>query len=151
MEINIVLKTPEDTYSAGEKLGTLLKDGDIVCLRGDLGAGKTLLTKGLAKAFGIEEDITSPTFVIVNEYYGEKNLYHFDVYRIEKESEIINVGFDDYLMRDGVVVIEWPEKIESHIPNERIEININYSADNGRIMTVSCDDESFINEVGSLF
>lgn len=118
------------TYSAGEtvdagvKLGKILKPGDVVCLNGDLGTGKTAFTKGIAAALGIEGHITSPTFTIVNEYNADIPLYHFDVYRIADPDEMFEVGFEEYLYGSGIVVIEWADIIEDILPGERISVHI---------------------------
>ena len=120
-----------EVYSVGEttqlgiKLGKLLKAGDIVCLTGDLGTGKTHITKGIAKGLGINDNITSPTFTIVNEYDGkELKLNHFDVYRVSDPDEIYAIGFDDYIFSDAVSVIEWANYIEEILPKDLLHIKI---------------------------
>jgi len=114
----------EDTIEFGKKLGVLLKKGDIVCITGDLGTGKTVLTNGIASALGIDEYITSPTFTIVNEYEkGDISLYHFDVYRISDPEEMFEIGFEEYLYGDGIVVIEWADLIKSILPDENSPFN----------------------------
>lgn len=115
----------EETTAIGFKLGTLLKRGDIICLTGDLGTGKTHITKGIAKGLNIDEHITSPTFTIVNEYEsGRLKLYHFDVYRVSDPDEIYAIGFDDYIFSDAVSIIEWANYIEEILPKEYIHISI---------------------------
>ncbi len=114
----------EETVELGAKLGKLLKKGDIVCLNGDLGAGKTAFTSGIAKALGICGYITSPTFTIVNEYEGTIPFYHFDVYRIADPEEMFEIGFEEYLEDRGAVVIEWAELIESILPDQYISVDI---------------------------
>ena len=94
MELEFVVTAVEETYKIGELLGTLVSPGDIICLIGDLGTGKTHLTKGIANGLGIEDHVTSPTFTIVNEYTGRLKLYHFDVYRVNDPDEIEAIGFD---------------------------------------------------------
>ena len=122
----------EQTTAIGLELGKLLKSGDIVCLTGDLGTGKTHITKGIAKGLGIDDHITSPTFNIVNEYdSGRLKFYHFDVYRVSDPDEIYAIGFDDYIFSDGVSVIEWANYIEDILPNEYIHINIEKDLDKG--------------------
>lgn len=102
----------QETESLGGKFGQLLKEGDIVCLNGDLGAGKTHFTRGAAKALGISDYITSPTFTIVNEYYGGKMpFYHFDLYRITSYEELIDIGFEEYAAENGILFIEWSSNI----------------------------------------
>lgn len=115
----------EDTTQLGINLGKLLKSGDIVCLTGDLGTGKTHITKGIAKGLGIEDNITSPTFTIVNEYEtGRLKLNHFDVYRVSDPDEIYAIGFDDYIFSDAVSVIEWANYIKEILPQDFLHILI---------------------------
>lgn len=114
----------EETVQVGCSLGSLLKKGDIVCITGDLGTGKTVLVNGIAQALGISEHITSPTFTIVNEYEADTKLYHFDVYRISDAEEMFEIGFEEYLYGDGIVVIEWAELIKELIPEQNIWITI---------------------------
>ena len=115
----------EETTGLGEKLGRLLQKGDTVCLTGELGTGKTAFTGGIARALEIEGYITSPTFTIVNEYHeGRVPLYHFDVYRIGSPEEMYEIGFEEYLAGDGVVIIEWAELIESILPEQYISVKI---------------------------
>lgn len=115
----------EETTKLGEALGKLLNPSDIVCLTGDLGTGKTHITKGIAKGLSITDNITSPTFTIVNEYdSGRLKLYHFDVYRVSDPDEIYAIGFDDYIFSEGVSVIEWANYIEEILPKEYLHIYI---------------------------
>lgn len=130
--MKIYIENVEKTIELGRVIGKLLKNGDIVCLDGDLGAGKTHISKGIAKGLGIEEEITSPTFTIVQEYEGKIPLYHFDVYRIACSEEMYNVGFEDYLNKNGAIIIEWSEIIRDILPNERLEIKIIYAPEGGR-------------------
>ena len=112
-----------ETTNIGEALGKLLNAGDIICLTGDLGTGKTHITKGIAKGLNITDNITSPTFNIVNEYdTGRLKFYHFDVYRVNDPDEIAAIGFDEYIFGDGVSVIEWSNYIEELIPDENLTI-----------------------------
>ncbi|MBP1890525.1 tRNA threonylcarbamoyladenosine biosynthesis protein TsaE [Clostridium moniliforme] len=114
-----------ETTNLGNALGKLLNPGDIVCLTGDLGTGKTHITKGIAKGLGINENITSPTFTIVNEYdSGRIKLYHFDVYRVSDPDEIYAIGFDDYIFGNGVSIIEWANYIEEILPKDYLHIYI---------------------------
>lgn len=119
------VKNIEETINLGFSIGKLLKSGDIICLTGDLGTGKTHITKGIANGLGVKEHITSPTFTIVNEYdSGRLKLYHFDVYRVSEPDEIYAIGFDDYIFSDGVSIIEWANYIEEILPNEYLHILI---------------------------
>ena len=115
----------EETTNIGFQLGKLLDSGDIICLTGDLGTGKTHITKGIATGLGVTDTITSPTFNIVNEYEsGRFKLNHFDVYRVSDPDEIYAIGFDDYIFSDAVSIIEWANYIEEILPKEYIHINI---------------------------
>jgi tRNA threonylcarbamoyladenosine biosynthesis protein TsaE len=115
----------DDTTKLGTKLGKLLNAGDVVCLTGDLGVGKTHITKGIAQGLGITDTITSPTFTIVNEYdNGRLKLNHFDVYRVNDPDEIYAIGFDDYIFSDAVSIIEWANYIEEILPDDFLHINI---------------------------
>lgn len=131
----ISLNNLEETEKFGKFLGENLKLGDVVCLNGDLGAGKTTLTKSIAKGLGIDDYVTSPTFTIVNEYYGNINLYHIDTYRLDDKIDVEYLGFDEYFYSDGVTIVEWADKIRDALPEEYMEINIS-SKDNKRILDI---------------
>lgn len=120
----ISLNNLEETEKFGIFLGENLRPGDVVCLNGDLGAGKTTLTKSIAKGLGIDDYVTSPTFTIVNEYYGKIDLYHIDTYRLDDMVDVDYLGFDEYFYSDGVTIVEWAEKIRDALPEEYMEINI---------------------------
>jgi tRNA threonylcarbamoyladenosine biosynthesis protein TsaE len=120
----IKTESAQETVELGRKLGMALRKGDIVCLTGNLGVGKTAFTGGIAAGLGIKGYITSPTFTIVNEYKGRLPLYHFDVYRITDPSEMFEIGFEEYLEGSGVVVIEWADIVKELIPNEHIHVEI---------------------------
>lgn len=122
--MEFIVDSVDKTINIGKKIGLLINSGDIICLNGDLGSGKTHLTKGIAKGLGIVDNITSPTFTIVNEYEGRIKLYHFDVYRVNDPDEISDIGFDEYIFGEGVSVIEWSNYINEIIPKEHISINI---------------------------
>lgn len=122
----------DDTTKLGIKLGQLLNNGDIICLTGDLGTGKTHITKGIAQGLGITDNITSPTFTIVNEYdSGRLKLNHFDVYRVSDPDEICAIGFDDYIFSDAVSIIEWANYIEEILPEDLLHISIKKDLDKG--------------------
>lgn len=109
----------EDTFAFGQKLGREAVPGEIICLDGDLGVGKTVFTQGFAAGLGIDDYVNSPTFNIVKEYEGGRlPLYHFDVYRIGDPSEMEEVGYEDYFYGQGVSIIEWPGQIEELLPKE---------------------------------
>jgi len=116
--------SPYETEKIGRALGELLSKDDVVCLSGDLGAGKTAFVKGLAKGLGITEQITSPTFTIVNEYQGTFTLYHFDVYRVNDIDELCEIGFEEYIYSQGICVIEWAELISPLLPDNKLWVEI---------------------------
>lgn len=127
--IKIKTKSPEETEKIGYNIGKALKGSEIICMIGDLGAGKTTMTKSLAAGLDIEDYITSPTFTIVNEYAGRLKLYHFDVYRIGDVEEMYDLGYEEYFYSDGVCIIEWSNLIEEILPKERLIIEINRGQD----------------------
>ncbi|MBQ3871938.1 MAG: tRNA (adenosine(37)-N6)-threonylcarbamoyltransferase complex ATPase subunit type 1 TsaE [Clostridia bacterium] len=125
-------KTEKETENAGYELGKTLRGGDIVALNGDLGTGKTVFTRGIARALGISAPIQSPTFTIVREYRGELRLCHFDLYRVTEAEELYEIGFEDYLDDDTVAVIEWADMFPEVIPKKAVRVTIGYCPDGRR-------------------
>ncbi len=113
-----------DTFEVGRKISAKSNGGSIYCLKGDLGVGKTVFTKGFAKGLGINQNVTSPTFTIVNIYYGRLTLYHFDVYKINEIEEMYDIGYEEMFFNDGVCLIEWAERIKDIIPEFAVWIDI---------------------------
>lgn len=113
-----------ETEQAGELLARRLRAGDVVAYLGDLGAGKTAFTRGLARGLGFQGRVTSPTFTIVNEYEGRIPLFHFDMYRLGNEDELFDIGWEDYLARGGVCAVEWSERIAGALPQPVITVTI---------------------------
>lgn len=128
---NYISNSAADTKKIAAELVNTLNPGSVICMYGDLGAGKTAFVQGMAAALGIDEPVTSPTFTIVNEYYGKMPLYHFDVYRIGSSDEMFEIGFDEYIDGDGISVIEWAELIEDILPEDRINVTILKNMDKG--------------------
>lgn len=124
--LEIISKSEEETKTIAKKLGSILSAGDIICISGNLGAGKTVFASGISKGLGISEQISSPTFTIVNEYTGRLPFYHFDAYRINS-NEFLDIGGDEYFYYEGVTLIEWPENISDILPEERLDIFIDYN------------------------
>lgn len=123
---------PEDTYEIGRKMGEQAGAGEVYCLIGDLGAGKTLFTQGFAKGIGIDESVNSPTFTIVQEYeQGRLPFYHFDVYRISDPDEMYEIGYEEYFYGQGVCLVEWANLIEELIPEGAIVIQIDRELEKG--------------------
>ena len=123
---------PEDTFAIARILGESAQPGEVYCLIGDLGVGKTLFSQGFAKGLGVEESVNSPTFTIVQEYpEGRIPFYHFDVYRIEDPEEMEEVGFTDMIYGDGVCLIEWANLIEDILPEQYVKVEISKDLDKG--------------------
>ena len=122
----------EDTFNLGKKIGQQAKPGQVICLNGDLGVGKTVLTQGFAKGLGIEETVNSPTFTIIQVYdEGRIPLYHFDVYRIGDPEEMYEIGYEDYFFGEGVCLIEWSKLIEELIPSDAATVLIEKDLEKG--------------------
>ena len=125
-------KSPEDTFQIGMRLGKLAEAGEVYTLTGDLGVGKTVFTQGFAKGLGIDESVNSPTFTILQIYEGGRlPLYHFDVYRIGSVEEMEETGFEEYIMEDGVSLIEWADLIEEILPRKRTRVLIEKDLEKG--------------------
>ena len=128
----IETRSPEETFETGRKLGEKAVPGQVFTLMGDLGVGKTVFTQGLARGLGIQEPVSSPTFTHVQVYEeGRLPFYHFDVYRIGDVEEMDEVGYDDYIMGDGVSLIEWADLIEEILPEKRTEVRIEKDLEQG--------------------
>ena len=130
--------SPEETQAVAEKLAKSLKPGVIVCLFGELGAGKTTFVQGLAKGLKIKksETVQSPTFVIMNIYYGKVPIYHFDLYRLKDARQISLIGYEEFLYGDGVAVIEWPENLGSLMPEKYLAVHLQHKGENSRLIQV---------------
>lgn len=127
--MNITFTDETKTREFGYELGRSAKAGTVIALIGDLGTGKTTMTKSIAEGLGVTDTITSPTFNIVKEYYsGRLPLYHFDVYRISDPDEMFEIGYEEYFFGEGVCVVEWADLIEELLPEDAIIINIEYGA-----------------------
>ncbi|MBU8908568.1 tRNA (adenosine(37)-N6)-threonylcarbamoyltransferase complex ATPase subunit type 1 TsaE [Desertibacillus haloalkaliphilus] len=132
-KLTIETNSPEETLTLAERLAGLLAPGDVLTLEGDLGAGKTSFTKGLAKGLGIKRVVNSPTFTIIKEYKGRLPLYHMDVYRLEGSDE--DLGFEEYFHGEGVTVVEWASLIEEQLPENRLAIEIHHRGEQQRQLT----------------
>ncbi|TWT05584.1 tRNA (adenosine(37)-N6)-threonylcarbamoyltransferase complex ATPase subunit type 1 TsaE [Planococcus sp. CPCC 101016] len=130
MTYAIMLNSPEETEVFAAAFAELLEPGDLLTLEGDLGAGKTTFTKGLAKGLGVQRMVNSPTFTILKQYSGRLELNHFDVYRLENSDE--DIGFDEFFTSEAVSVIEWAKFIEEYLPKERLEITITRQSEQER-------------------
>lgn len=132
----LISNSPEETIELGKKIASNLKKGDVIVLTGDLGSGKTKLTEGILTYFGLEKEISSPTFTIVNEYYTTNlNIYHFDVYRLEEEEEFAAIGGEEYFDK-GACIIEWGEMIENILPNNYTKITFSRDVENENLRKI---------------
>jgi len=122
----------KETQAVGRFLGERLAKGDIICLYGELGTGKTCLSRGIALGMRISENITSPTFNIIKEYRGKYALYHIDVYRLGSSLDMLDLGYEEYFYGDGVVIIEWADIIRDILPDDRLDIYLSRSNDDKR-------------------
>lgn len=124
----MILKNLRETELLGEKIADRLKKGTVIALIGELGTGKTAMTKAIAKGLGITENVNSPTFTLVQEYYsGKLPLFHFDVYRVDAIDELDVIDFNEYFYSDGICVVEWADLIEEELPDEAIRVFIEYA------------------------
>ncbi|HBV98580.1 MAG TPA: tRNA (adenosine(37)-N6)-threonylcarbamoyltransferase complex ATPase subunit type 1 TsaE [Desulfotomaculum sp.] len=136
MNLSLESKTPGDTYKIGELLGSMAEPGDIFCLSGDLGAGKTVLAKGVAAGLGVEGRVASPTFTLINEHRGRMPFYHMDVYRLGGPEDMADLGYEEYFYGPGVTLVEWAEIIDGVLPEERLDISIARDGEELRTITV---------------
>ena len=129
--MEFVTHSREETEALGARLADALTGGRVVAFTGDLGAGKTAFVSGMARALGVEERVTSPTFTIVNEYEGGRlPLFHFDMYRLGSADELFHIGWEDYLARGGVCAVEWSERIAGALPPETITVTVSRCPEN---------------------
>ena len=151
-EVILTMNTPALTRAFGERLGRLLKAGDVVALFGDLGAGKTTLTQGIAAGLEIDYEVDSPTYLLVQEHEGRLTLFHADLYRIEDSSSLTEMGFEEYFEREGVTVIEWAERATDILPEERLEIHLRYTpeAEDTRVITLKGRGSRFSQLLASI-
>ena len=140
----------KETLKIGEKIGKLLNRGDIICLIGELGCGKTTLIKGITKGVDVASYVHSPTFIIVLKYEGKFPVYHIDLYRIENVQDAVDFGIEEYLKGDGITLIEWAEKIESLLPQEYLLIKLKLKTKNCRILEFIPKGERFVKLVKKL-
>lgn len=148
---SVISSGPEQTWRIGQALGTLLTAGDTVCLYGDLGAGKTNFSYGVAQGLGVKDRyITSPTFTFVNVYQGRIPFYHIDLYRLRDRDELEGIGFATYLDSDGATVIEWAERAEDELPVERLSVYLSTLDDNSREIGFLAEGERYEKQLEAL-
>ena len=130
-------QTEAETEALGERLAAALPAGGVViAMYGELGAGKTAFVRGLARGLGAEGRVVSPTFTIVNEFYGKRDLFHFDMYRLHSADELFDIGWEDYLSRGGVCAVEWSENVPEAFDGSEIRVTIEKTSDTGRKITI---------------
>jgi tRNA threonylcarbamoyladenosine biosynthesis protein TsaE len=142
--VEFVSGSPSQTMRLGERLGRLLHGGEVICLEGNLGSGKTCLAQGIGRGWGASDDLTSPTFTLIHELrrpQDKARLYHIDLYRIEKEAEAWMLGLTDLMDTTASVLIEWPERAPSLLPSDRLWIKLEYLDDTRRRMSFNATDE----------
>jgi tRNA threonylcarbamoyladenosine biosynthesis protein TsaE len=141
---SVITSSTEQTEEVGRVLGTMLEAGDLVCLFGDLGAGKTHFSYGVAQGLQVQDQyITSPTFTFVNEYQGRIPLYHIDLYRLKDPSELESIGFEEYIDSDGATVIEWAERADEELPDEKLNVYISDVSENSREIGFFAEGERY--------
>ena len=135
-----ITNSPSETEAVGAALAKVLKPGTVIAYRGDLGAGKTAFTRGLARGLGVKESVTSPTYTIVNEYLGgSAPLFHFDMYRLGSEDELFDIGWEDYLERGGICAVEWSENVQGAM-EDAIVITITRLGEDSRKIQIEGGD-----------
>ena len=133
--------SPEETQALGQGLGATLKPGSVVAFRGDLGSGKTCMIQGICQAFQVHDYVTSPTFILINEYGGKRaerlfSIYHFDLYRLSGEDDLEGLGAEEYFYGDGICLVEWAERAGELLPENRVDVALEYGGEKLRQITV---------------
>ncbi len=146
----LITRTPEETRELGRHVGTLAQPGDVYLLSGNLGAGKTCFTQGVARGLGIEEYVMSPSFVILREHQGRLPLYHIDLYRLESVDEAAELGLDDYLYGKGVCVVEWAERARNVLPSDNLMVHIDYAGDDERCFRIEANGHRYRDIISKL-
>lgn len=132
-----ITHAPAETAALAAALGARLRAGDVVCLSGEMGTGKTVFAQGLAAGLEVTEPVSSPTFALVHAYSGRVPVWHLDTYRVESTDELIDLGWDDLLTGGGVVIVEWPERIAPGLPPDRLDVLLEYGAGDTRALTLA--------------
>ena len=146
MKKTFITNSLEETIHLGRKIGKLLKQGDVVALIGNLGAGKTVIANGLCEGLGVKEDyITSPAYTIINQYDGKVPVYHIDLYRLNDSRELYNIGWDEYIYGNGTCIIEWANKAGEMLPEKYLMVNMEVTGNEKRKITLQAKDASYKN------
>jgi len=135
--LQIQSQSPGQTQAIGKAMGEVLQPGDFINLNGTLGAGKTLLVKGIAAGHGVDaEDVTSPTFALINEYHGRSPLYHFDLYRLDRPEELEDIGYEEYFFGSGICLVEWGDQFDEYLPDDRLDVTLEQTGAAARKITI---------------
>ncbi len=134
MIIRTMTNSPEETMQLGNLIGQRVQSGDFVALFGDLGSGKTQITRGICQGLESPDDVTSPTFTLINEYNGRIPVYHFDFYRLDSDDAVFGLGYEEYFYGEGVCVVEWADRIERFLPKDRLDIVLHHQFDTDQEM-----------------
>ncbi|MBI2858413.1 MAG: tRNA (adenosine(37)-N6)-threonylcarbamoyltransferase complex ATPase subunit type 1 TsaE [Chloroflexi bacterium] len=149
-QIELITRCAEDTQTLGVAIGSRAESGDVFLLTGELGAGKTCLTQGIARGLGVADNAASPSFVIVREYRGRLPLFHIDLYRLEKTEEIADLGLEDYFYREGVSVVEWAERARGLVPENHLAITIRLAAEHQRHIVLRAGGSRYLSLLSAL-
>ncbi len=142
--------SPQETQELGEALGRLAASGDVILLEGNLGAGKTCLTQGIAIGLGIRGPVRSPTFILANEHYGRLTLYHVDLYRLDALKEVEDLGLDDYIEGEGLTVVEWADKAPAYFPVERLSIHLERTGETSRRIRFTPHGQRYVDLLSAI-
>ena len=150
--MKILSSSPETTFDFGKKLGSICEPGDVICLAGDLGAGKTTMAQAIAAGSGVDESeyVNSPTFAIVHEYSGRIPIYHMDFYRLGSSEDVAALGLDDYFYGDGLTLIEWFERAGDLLPESVLIIELHYADESSREITLHSDAPGWLEKIDNL-
>jgi tRNA threonylcarbamoyladenosine biosynthesis protein TsaE len=151
--VSVVTHGETETVALGESLGRLLRPGDFVALFGELGSGKTRFAQGVALGAGVDPKtrVTSPTYTIMNEYQGTFPLYHFDLYRLAGDTDIVELGFEDYFYGQGICLVEWAERLVSELPDEHLKVSFNYEVNDTRRIVFEWNGDRYREILQGLF
>ena len=140
------------TLQVGSNLGSICEPGDVVCLGGDLGAGKTTLAQGIAQGAGVDESeyVNSPTFAILHEYHGTFPIYHMDFYRLGSSEDVVALGLEEYLFGDGLALIEWFDRAEDVLPESKLVVHLSYVNETSREISLHSDDPHWLKKINQL-
>ena len=143
MRITLQAATAADTRAAGGALASLLQGGDVLSLGGELGAGKTTFAQGVVAGLGVTDPVVSPTFTLVREYQGRLSVHHFDVYRLERIQEVIDLGLQEIVDADGLVLVEWGDAIEALLPERALDVTFAIGDDDERTIEIEAEGEGW--------